>query len=209
MRSAAGTGKTDSMAVASLVMGIGGLSLCPVLGSLIGLILGLVAKRRIATDPMRGGSGLATGGIVTGAIGIVLVPVLVAIAIPTFIGARDRVRDRLAETTLSSALQTAVGIANQARTYRAVNDQSLAATNTGFTFVANGESGGPDIVSYMIVDDSEIRMAVRSASGKCLGVRDDSDGAHVGWASHEEGTQCNAGAFQPQEFANRSAVSET
>ncbi len=195
-----GPKRNEPLAVASLVTGISGLVICPVIGSILGIAFGLTAHRRIDRDATKTGKGLATGGIVTGALGVLVIPIIVAIAIPVFLRARSTVEDTFAEAALNNAVQTVRTIARPAQSYRAVNAQSLASAGTGLTWAANGESAGPTIVSYVVVDETEIRVAVLSESGKCLGARDDVDGTGVTFATHQPGRQCNAGAFSPEEF---------
>ncbi len=69
---------TNGMAIASLILGIAGLTVVPTIGSVLALILGYMGKRDIRQRPTETtGEGLATAGIVMGWIGIVLT-VLVA-----------------------------------------------------------------------------------------------------------------------------------
>lgn len=72
----AGAGSQSKMlAIVSLVFGILGFTLCcgTVLPSLIAIITGFMARGKASKDPANyGGSGLATGGIVTGFIGLLL-----------------------------------------------------------------------------------------------------------------------------------------
>jgi hypothetical protein len=78
--------RTSGLAITSLVMGILSLVTCPALG-LVGLITGFMAKRRIReSNGAETGDGLATGGIVTSAIGLVFVGLVVAIIAITFLG---------------------------------------------------------------------------------------------------------------------------
>jgi len=82
------------LAVASLVLGI--LSLltfgCLGIGALAAIALGAVALIKTSKEPQEyGGKGLAIGGIVTGGIGLVMLPfigIIAAIAIPTLLRAR-------------------------------------------------------------------------------------------------------------------------
>jgi hypothetical protein len=77
---------TNGMAVASLILGIAGLSVVPVIGSVLALILGYMAKRDIRQRPTETtGEGLATAGVVMGWIGVVLT-VLVVCGILAFFG---------------------------------------------------------------------------------------------------------------------------
>jgi Domain of unknown function (DUF4190)/zinc-ribbon domain len=63
--------QTSGLAIASLVVGIGGLTLVPLLGSILAIVLGYMARNDIRqrSGQVTGG-GLATAGIVLGWIGI-------------------------------------------------------------------------------------------------------------------------------------------
>ena len=62
---------SSTMAIISLVAGILGLTLFPVIGSIVAVILGHMAKGEIArSSGTMGGDGLATFGLVLGYIGI-------------------------------------------------------------------------------------------------------------------------------------------
>lgn len=63
----------SGLAVASLVLGVGGLALLPLLGSILAIILGYMARRNIRQHPDEiAGDGIALAGIVTGWIGVTL-----------------------------------------------------------------------------------------------------------------------------------------
>ena len=59
----------NSMALVSLIAGIAGLTLVPGIGSIVAVITGHMAKREIARTGEEG-SGLATGGLIMGWIGV-------------------------------------------------------------------------------------------------------------------------------------------
>lgn len=62
---------TSGIAIASLVLGISGLTVFPFLGSILALILGYMARNEIRRRPDEvAGAGLAVAGIVTGWIGV-------------------------------------------------------------------------------------------------------------------------------------------
>jgi hypothetical protein len=63
---------TDPLAVVSLAAAVLGLTLLPFLGSVIGVVTGHVALRRVRVSG-RGGEALAKGGLVVGYIGIAVV----------------------------------------------------------------------------------------------------------------------------------------
>jgi hypothetical protein len=62
---------TSGMAIASLVLGIGGLTVLPLLGSIVAIILGYMARKDIRQRPDQvSGDGLALAGIVLGWISV-------------------------------------------------------------------------------------------------------------------------------------------
>lgn len=86
--------KTAGIAITSLVFGILGLACLGPLGAIPAVICGHVAKSRIkASAGLLEGEGLALAGLVLGYVGIglmaVLLPIYAAIAIPSFVKARD------------------------------------------------------------------------------------------------------------------------
>ena len=65
--------ESSSIAIISLIAGILGLFMIPVIGSIVAIITGGMAKRDIrASSGTIGGEGLATAGVVMGWIGLVL-----------------------------------------------------------------------------------------------------------------------------------------
>ncbi|MHB9025277.1 MAG: DUF4190 domain-containing protein [Armatimonadota bacterium] len=102
--------KTNGLAIAALVLGI--LGFCTYgLTALVGLILGIVALSQIKSSEGRmTGSGLATGGIITSSVALVLIPiiaVMAAIMFPVFAKAREKARQT---TCLSNQRQIATSI---------------------------------------------------------------------------------------------------
>jgi hypothetical protein len=70
----AAAGQNSTLAIVSLILGIAGLTICcgSFLPSVIALILGFMARGKANSNPAQyGGAGLALGGIITGAIGII------------------------------------------------------------------------------------------------------------------------------------------
>jgi len=65
--------RTSTLAIVSLIGGIAGLTLVPFLGSIVGVITGHLAKSEIKKNPGTvGGGGLATGGLITGYLGVAI-----------------------------------------------------------------------------------------------------------------------------------------
>jgi competence protein ComGC len=86
--------KTSALAVWSLVLGILSLACLSIFGAIPGVICGHKALSRIKrSGGTLAGQGLAIAGLVTGYIGIAfaifVIPMMMAIAIPNFVKARD------------------------------------------------------------------------------------------------------------------------
>jgi prepilin-type processing-associated H-X9-DG protein len=99
----------QGLAVAALICGIGGLVLCPLVG-IVGLVMGIVALLRANRDPREyGGKGLAIGGICTGAISMLLFPLMIAILLPSLSRARELSKRLVCSANMAginSAMQT-------------------------------------------------------------------------------------------------------
>ncbi len=92
-------------AVASLVLGILGMFLIGPLGSIPAVICGHVAKSRIRQNPGGlDGDGLALAGLILGYVQIglmvVMLPLLTAIALPSFARAREHAREAMCMNNL-------------------------------------------------------------------------------------------------------------
>jgi hypothetical protein len=76
----------NTLAIVSLVAGIAGLTVVPILASIVAVITGHMARRQIA-ERGEGGSGMATAGLITGYIGVALgvLAIIAAILIPIMI----------------------------------------------------------------------------------------------------------------------------
>lgn len=80
-----GNGKNVTLAVASLVTGVIGIFLVPLLGSVAAIILGFAALARIAENPEEyGGKGMAVAGITLGFLGILLIVLLLGFLLSLF-----------------------------------------------------------------------------------------------------------------------------
>jgi hypothetical protein len=66
------TKRTNGKAVASLVCGIAGFLVCPLVLHIAAIILGNQAKGEISRDPSQEGQGMAQAGYILGVIGLVL-----------------------------------------------------------------------------------------------------------------------------------------
>lgn len=82
-RPAAGR-RTEGTAVASLVLGIAGFIICPLIPSILAIVFGNQAQGKIRQDPSLEGDGMAKAGVILGWIGVglaalgILIVILVA-----------------------------------------------------------------------------------------------------------------------------------
>ena len=67
-----GARRTEGLAVASLVLGIAGFVVCPLICSVLAIIFGQQAKNKIRQDPSLQGAGMAQAGFILGIIGVAL-----------------------------------------------------------------------------------------------------------------------------------------
>ena len=86
--------KTSALAIGSLVLGILGLMCFTIFAAIPGVICGHKALSKIQkSDGSLSGKGLAIAGLITGYLGIawavIFIPMLMAIAIPNFVKARN------------------------------------------------------------------------------------------------------------------------
>jgi hypothetical protein len=64
--------RTSGYAIASLILGIAGFFVFPIVPSILAVVFGQKARKELRRDPTLGGEGLATGGIVLGWVGLAL-----------------------------------------------------------------------------------------------------------------------------------------
>ena len=64
--------RTSGYAIASLILGIAGFVVFPIVPSILAIVFGRKAQTELRRDPTLGGDGLATAGIVLGWVGIAL-----------------------------------------------------------------------------------------------------------------------------------------
>jgi type IV pilus assembly protein PilA len=125
---------------------------------------------------------------------VLIIGILIAIALPTFLGARNRANDKAAQSSLRNALVAAKTCFTDHDTYddSAVSGQvcdagTLGGIETSLTFVDEGtESTDPNTISVEAPTDTTWGAAAYSKSATCFYVEDDSANA--------PGTQYGTGA---------------
>ena len=142
------------LAVASLVLGIISIPTLGlfVVGAITAIVLGVIALGRIKKEPAtHGGKGMAIGGIVTGAVSLLLTAVFVivsAIMAPMMIHGLERGRE-------SAALQTLRAIHN--------NEMQFSAMNSRFATLKELAEAG--LLDQFYANERAISGYVYSSSG--------------------------------------------
>jgi len=106
---------------------------------------------------------------------VLIIAILLAIAIPTFLGARKRAQDRAAQSSLRNGLTAAKTIYTDNQSYL-LTDQATTVAELGnvepsLTFGADTVSGGPKAISVLTTATS-FKGAAKSAGGDCFLIQD-------------------------------------
>jgi type IV pilus assembly protein PilA len=119
---------------------------------------------------------------------VLIIGILVAIALPTFLGARERAQDRAAQSGLRNALVAAKTSYTDNSDYSGAGATGLTAIEPSLTYQA-GASTGPNVISYQISDnpattDQQIwSAAALSDSGSCFYIKDNGTGPGTRYGS--------------------------
>jgi type IV pilus assembly protein PilA len=109
---------------------------------------------------------------------VLIIGILIAIALPTFLGARNRANDKAAESSLRNGLVAAKTCFTDADTYTGCDAAAVQAIETAITFVDSpGLSTSPNTVS-VVADDAgdgtDWAGAAFSKAGNCFYIYDTS-----------------------------------
>jgi type IV pilus assembly protein PilA len=124
---------------------------------------------------------------------VLIIAILIAIAIPTFLGARTRAQDRAAQAGLRNALVAAKSIYTDKQDYaQAIKTGSadpLEAVEPSLDYVVTGTaSTGPNLVSTGNSGTGVWFGAAKSDSGTCFYIKDDVSSG----TTYASGTTCTA-----------------
>jgi type IV pilus assembly protein PilA len=113
---------------------------------------------------------------------VLIIGILVAIALPTFLGARERAQNRAAQSSLRNALVAAKVAYTDVSDYSTATDADLGAIEPALTYLpAATVSGTPTEVSVRVSDqvvgDAQVWSAAAiSESGDCFEISDNATG---------------------------------
>jgi type IV pilus assembly protein PilA len=131
---------------------------------------------------------------------VLIIGILIAIALPTFLGARNRANDKAAQSSLRNALVAAKTCFTDADSY--VNCDATAVTGkisaveTALTFVASPKtSTTPNTVSVATGTTTVWSAGAYSKAGTCFWIKDDvTAGTKYGSAASVAGAGCTGAA---------------
>jgi type IV pilus assembly protein PilA len=128
---------------------------------------------------------------------VLIIAILLAIAIPTFLGARDRANNRAAQSSLRNALSSAKTLYSDAQDYTKSTDTALTTAEPSLAFV-NGDlatkapSDTFKTVSVYPVDANNWIGAALSKTNTCYYIRDSVTTGATGGTQYGETTGSSA-----------------
>jgi type IV pilus assembly protein PilA len=104
---------------------------------------------------------------------VLIIGILIAIALPTFLGARQRSQNRAAQADLRNALVAAKVLYTDSSTYATATAAGLPGVEPGLSYTTTASSVASPKVSVMTIPTATKWAAARmSASGACYGIQD-------------------------------------
>jgi type IV pilus assembly protein PilA len=106
---------------------------------------------------------------------VMIIAVLMAIAIPTFLGSQNKAKDRSAQSSLRNTVTAAKTIFTDSTSYTTVTNVTLLAAEPSLTFQALPAtvSSGPKNVALGTPTATVFYAAALSDSGTCYYIKDD------------------------------------
>ena len=126
---------------------------------------------------------------------VLIIGILVAIALPTFLGARNRANDKAAQSGVRNALAAAKTCFTDDDSYQACDATQLGTIEKALAFVDDPTSSAdPGTISVYVADPTDpatvIGLSAYSKSGNCFTLEDDPQaGSHFGSAA-SDGLDC-------------------
>lgn len=160
-------GKADSIngwAIASLVMGLLGLTCVPLLGAVLAIVFGGIARSSIKHGKGgRKGGGMATAGLVLGTVGLVIPVILVAVLVPVGI-VYVWPRVEAGHDLLKGADAARFYYVTHDNSYTGMNARALASLDSSVTF-RNSPGTQKDVVYVQVTNDQAARLYIYASTG--------------------------------------------
>jgi type IV pilus assembly protein PilA len=126
---------------------------------------------------------------------VLIIAILIAIAIPTFLGSRGRANDRAAQSSLRNGITAAKTLFTDSSSYATVNAAALGGVEPSLKFFDQAPSTAAKSVNIVsVATASDIILEAMSASGKCYYIDDSST---YGTAFAVSNLSCTAQTTKP------------
>jgi type IV pilus assembly protein PilA len=128
---------------------------------------------------------------------VLIIAILIAIAIPTFLGARKRAQDRAVQSNLRNALTAEKTFYTDSQAYSdsatSLKDiePSLTFVTASADLVAGGKTVLVDAQDANSTTDAMICLSAKSASGTTFGLKDIAVGANAGTYFYKDAPTCD------------------
>lgn len=136
---------------------------------------------------------------------VLIIAILVAIAIPTFLGARTRSQQKAAQSGSRNGLVAAKVKFTDTQTYAGMTNSDLTAVEKDLAFQASGDSTGPKVVSWATSGtgaNAIFYATVLAADNTCYMIKDNP-------GPSGDGTTYRKVADAPADCAGADAVTAT
>ena len=107
---------------------------------------------------------------------VLIIGILVAIALPTFLGARERAQNRAAQSSLRNALVAAKTAYTDVSDYSTATDLLLPAIEPSLQYVDGGTASSEPTEVSVLAAAQVWSAAALSESGECFWITDDATG---------------------------------
>ena len=108
---------------------------------------------------------------------VLIIGILIAIALPTFLGARERAQDRAAQSNLRNAIAAAKTHFTDGDTYVGFDAATAEGIEPSLDFVSPSAAATQDTVTINQATATVVEMSTLSASGTIFCILDDASGA--------------------------------
>jgi type IV pilus assembly protein PilA len=126
---------------------------------------------------------------------VTIIGILLAIGLPTFLGARRGANDRAAQTVVRHLLVSARAVASDGEDASTIQAGEPALHVVPATSVGNGAESEVSVLVDQIAGHSYVVLATRSTSGSCFAILEPEDGS-TKYQERDSGA-CTASAFDP------------
>jgi type IV pilus assembly protein PilA len=108
---------------------------------------------------------------------VLIIAILIAIAIPTFLGARQRAQDRAAQSNVRNAFTAEKTFYTDSQTYTAtISDMTAIEPSLTYTTAAGSLAASGNLVflavSTVSTNNDTVVLGAQSGSGKCFWLKD-------------------------------------